>query len=302
MVGVTFVVPVYNKAKYLKYVLKSIEKQKGEFEREYIFINDGSTDDSYEILKQNTKKWRNCRIFSQKNFGSANATNRGIFEASKEFIKFLDADDVLVETATYSLLKLLRKSNQTVLAYGLQKKIKKISQAQLDSFIDLSKIKIINNPVNLAIRNSMFNPSQFLVKTETCKKVGGCDERIKHSQEYSLTLKLSLEGSFIKLLQNVTILPVRAPGQISENKVQQIYRVSRALELFLKDNSNLDKNIRKIAFRRLTGRAWRFAKRHYGDTIYSRWFGLYLKGLFGYTKNLISDCEEANSVYLRNIN
>lgn len=302
MVGVTFVVPVYNKAKYLKYVLKSIEKQQGEFEREYIFINDGSTDDSYEILKQNTKKWRNCRIFSQKNLGSANATNKGIFEASKEFIKFLDADDVLVETATYSLLKLIRKSNQTVLAYGLQKKIKKISQAKLDSFIDLSKIKIINNPVNLAIRNSMFNPSQFLVKTETCKKVGGCDERIKHSQEYSLTLKLSLEGSFIKLLQNVTILPVKAPGQISENKVQQIYRVSRALELFLKDNSNLDKNIRKIAFRRLTGRAWRFAKRHYGDTIYSRWFGLYLKGLFGYTKNLISDCEEANSVYLRNIN
>ena len=40
MVGVTFVVPVYNKAKYLKYVLKSIEKQQGEFEREYIFIND----------------------------------------------------------------------------------------------------------------------------------------------------------------------------------------------------------------------------------------------------------------------
>ena len=295
-------IQILKERKFSLKTLKSIEKQQGEFEREYIFINDGSTDDSYEILKQSTKKWRNCRIFSQTNSGSASATNKGIFEASKEFIKFLDADDVLLETATYSLLELIRKSKQTVLSYGLQKKIIKISEAQLDSFIDLSKIKIIANPVNLAIRNSMFNPSQFLVKTETCKKVGGCDERIKHSQEYSLTLKLSLEGSFIKLLQNVAILPLTAPGQISENKVQQIYRVSRALELFLKDNSNLDENIRKIAFRRLTGRAWRFAKRHFGDTFYSKWFRLYLKGLFGLTKNLISDCEEANSVYLRNIN
>ena len=36
----------------------------------------------------------------------------------------------------------------------------------------------------------MFNPSQMLARTDICKSVGGCDERIKFSQEYSLTLKL----------------------------------------------------------------------------------------------------------------
>ena len=56
MAGVTFIVPVFNKSKYLKYVLDSFQKQEGSFDREYIFINDGSTDDSYEILKENNKK------------------------------------------------------------------------------------------------------------------------------------------------------------------------------------------------------------------------------------------------------
>ena len=82
----------------------------------------------------------------------------------------------------------------------------------------------------------MFNPSQFLVRTDICKKVGGCDERIIHSQEYSLTLKLAKAGDFIRLNHPLAILPEKAPGQISEKKINQIYRVSKSLEFFLIDN------------------------------------------------------------------
>ena len=63
--------------------------------------------------------------------------------------------------------------------------------------IDNCRIELIKNPIKLAMRNSMFNPSQFLVKTDICKNIGGCDERIKFSQEYSLTLKLAKVGSFV---------------------------------------------------------------------------------------------------------
>ena len=34
----------------------------------------------------------------------------------------------------------------------------------------------------LAMRNSMFNPSQFLARTDVCKSVGGCDERVVQSR------------------------------------------------------------------------------------------------------------------------
>ena len=51
MASVSFVIPVYNKARYLKFVLNSLANQNGEFDREFIFINDGSTDGSLEILR-----------------------------------------------------------------------------------------------------------------------------------------------------------------------------------------------------------------------------------------------------------
>ena len=56
MTKISFVCPIFNKKKYLKIVLSSIKKQVGSFEKEYIFIDDGSTDGSLEYLKKKTQK------------------------------------------------------------------------------------------------------------------------------------------------------------------------------------------------------------------------------------------------------
>ena len=61
MTSVSFVIPVFNKAKYLKTVIKSLRQQTGNFDKEYIFINDGSTDNSLEILKRERKNLKNCK-------------------------------------------------------------------------------------------------------------------------------------------------------------------------------------------------------------------------------------------------
>ena len=66
MPKISFVCPIFNKEKYLTYVLDSIKKQKGEFEKEYIFINDGSKDASLSILKEKTSKWKNVMYYMRK--------------------------------------------------------------------------------------------------------------------------------------------------------------------------------------------------------------------------------------------
>ena len=297
MSSVSFVVPVFNKSLYLKHVVNSIISQKGDFDKEYIFIDDGSTDDSLKILKKETRKLKNCRIISQKNKGSANATNVGINMAKMKYIKFLDADDVILSNATFCLLQLLEKNQQSVLAYGLQRKVKNIKSIDLEEAFDFNKTFLIQSPIMLAMRNSMFNPSQFLVRRKLCQSVGGCDERVIHSQEYSLTLRLSRLGSFIKLNHPIAILPLSAPGQISEKKNNQIHRVSKALELFVKENEDLPLYIQLFATRRLTARSWRFARRMSNSSIFSSWFLLYILGLlrFPFFKNKI--CSHANKVY-----
>ena len=297
MSSVSFVVPVFNKSSYLKYVVNSISSQKGDFDKEYIFINDGSTDDSLKTLKKETRKLKNCKIISQKNKGSANATNIGISLAKMKYIKFLDADDVILSKATLCLLRLLEKNQESVLAFGLQRKVKNIKSVDLEEDFDCNKTLIIQNPTLLAMRNSMFNPSQFLVRRDLCQKAGGCDERVIHSQEYSLTLRLSKLGAFIKLNYPIAILPLNAPGQISEKKNNQIYRVSKALEFFVKENKDLSLNDKLFATRRLTARSWRFDRRISNSSIFSRWFLLYILGFikFPFFKNKI--CFNANKIY-----
>ena len=172
MSSVSFVVPVFNKSSYIKHVVNSISSQKGDFDKEYIFIDDGSTDDSLKILKKETRKLKNCTIVSQKNKGSANATNVGINLAKMKYIKFLDADDVILSNATFCLLNFLEKNQESVLAYGLQRKVENIKLVDLEEEIDSNDYQILYNPILLAMRNSMFNPSQFLVRRELCQKVG----------------------------------------------------------------------------------------------------------------------------------
>jgi glycosyltransferase involved in cell wall biosynthesis len=55
--GVSFIVPVYNKAPYLNGVLAAIRAQRGEFPRQYVFVDDGSSDGSLEIVRRATEGW-----------------------------------------------------------------------------------------------------------------------------------------------------------------------------------------------------------------------------------------------------
>ena len=297
MSSVSFVVPVFNKSLYLKNVINSVLSQKGDFYKEYIFIDDGSTDDSLKILKKETRGLKNCKIITQKNKGSANATNIGINMAKMKYIKFLDADDIILSNATLCLLNLLEKNRGSVLAFGLQRKVENIKSVDLDEVFDCNDTFIIEKPIFLAMRNSMFNPSQFLVRTKLCQMVGGCDERVIHSQEYSLTLRLSRLGNFIKLNYPTAILPQSAPGQISEKKNNQIFRVSKALELFINENTDLPINITLYAQRRLTARAWRFARNKKVKSLYLKYFFLYLIGLLRINFQPLKVCRQANKIY-----
>ena len=64
----------------------------------------------------------------------------------------------------------------------------------------------------------MFNPSQMLARTDLCKRVGGCDERIKFSQEYSLTLRLSVLGGFARLNHPIAFFQLKLQVKYQKKK------------------------------------------------------------------------------------
>ncbi|MDK0927596.1 glycosyltransferase family 2 protein [Clostridium perfringens] len=91
---VSVIIPVYNVEKYLQRCIDSVISQTYE-NLEIICINDGSTDGSCEILKQNKIKEKRLIVLEQKNKGVSNARNRGVKIAKGEFIIFIDSDDTL---------------------------------------------------------------------------------------------------------------------------------------------------------------------------------------------------------------
>lgn len=89
---ISIVIPVYNGEKYIESCLQSLKWQTMNM-WEAVFVDDGSTDNSLEILKNAAMKDYRIKIYSKENGGAAKAREFGITMATGEFITFLDIDD-----------------------------------------------------------------------------------------------------------------------------------------------------------------------------------------------------------------
>lgn len=91
-ISFSIIIPVFNVEKYLRQCLDSIVRQTVK-SFEVICINDGSTDNSLNILKEYAKKDKRFKIISQENQGQGLARNYGISIASGKYLLFVDPDD-----------------------------------------------------------------------------------------------------------------------------------------------------------------------------------------------------------------
>lgn len=106
---ISVIIPVYNAEEKIKQCIESLKKQTYK-NYEAIFINDGSTDKSQEILKNLIDE--NCmKVVYQKNSGVSSARNKGIQEANGEFLSFLDVDDTYSEKFLEKMLKNIEENN-----------------------------------------------------------------------------------------------------------------------------------------------------------------------------------------------
>ncbi len=109
MVKISVIIPVYNDEKYIRECLDSIANQTLN-DIEIICINDGSTDSSLEILNEYYKDKR-IVIINQPNQGSAIARNKGLDIAQGEYIGFLDADDIYIDSKSLEMMFNAAKEN-----------------------------------------------------------------------------------------------------------------------------------------------------------------------------------------------
>lgn len=275
--GVSFVVPVFNKRRFLKQVVAGLAAQRGDFAREFIFIDDGSTDGSHAELEERAKALPEARIIAQANAGPSVTTNRGLRAAHFPFVKLVDGDDVLLPEATAQLLAALARHPEAALAYGqsayyadAEDALAKIAQAPSTP----APPERIEHALKALLRECYLGPSNCLIRRDAALAVGGSDERV-FVQDYSLLLRLSEKAPFVAFDAPIVLHPSTPQDRLNDGGPQLLHDTNLTVVHFLAEH-RVAPDLATMATRRAMTRAWLWAKRREDVSALSRWYWLRL--------------------------
>lgn len=128
---ISIIMPVYNKAIYLNKSITSLINQTFT-ELELIIVNDGSTDDSFNICREFAEKDSRIKVINIENLGVSNARNIGLQNATGKYVQFIDSDDYVELDMLCKFNNIIKKYDPDIILCGITKvdknynKIKKI--------------------------------------------------------------------------------------------------------------------------------------------------------------------------------
>ncbi len=192
---VSIIIPVFNTAKYLKHCINSLKLI--DFKSyEVIFIDNNSSDGSYEILKK--IKNINFRVYRNKrNFGQSFSLNKGIKLSKSSLIAIMDADDICLPNRIKDSYEFLKKNKNISLVAGMSDTIDKNGRI-------LKRRRFTINNDFIRARIFFDNPishTTIMVRKEILKKFGGYSLKLNYTQDYDLFSKIILNNYKIRILK-----------------------------------------------------------------------------------------------------
>lgn len=266
MDGVTFVITAYNKEAFLEGTLKSVLAQEGDFEREFIVIENGSEDRSGEIADDLVGTLVNGRVIRlMPNQGPAIAQNTGAEAATLPAVKFLDGDDLLAPDCILRMLPGLDLAG-VGLVHGVGALL-----ADSDGDLDVDRLgnpprfEVMKNPLAHSIRHSLAGASAILVDREAYLVCGGCDATV-FIQENSTIYRMAIDNAFA-FTDDIILHGIATEyldlygGHLGEDRAQLEHDRNAALYGLIRDFPDLPCKIKRLALKRAAGRAWNWARR-----------------------------------------
>ena len=118
----TIVIPVYNMEKYVEKCIRSVLAQ-SYVDFELIVIDDGSKDNSCEIIDKIAKEDTRIKFYAYPNGGVSAARNRGIEQAKGKYLIFIDADDYISEKYLENIMSQVNKYKADIYIWGITKNL-----------------------------------------------------------------------------------------------------------------------------------------------------------------------------------
>ena len=216
---VSIVIPVFNAEKYLEESINSCLNQTYS-NIEIIAINDGSTDNTPEILDSFSDR---ISVISQENKGIAGAINTGIHHMKSNWYKLMNADDLLYPDCVETLISEVDKlDNKKIIPYGCYDIIDSKGKFTLEH--------IPNNPNGLntfeqgvtLLDYQDINCITTIIHKDTFSTCGYYNESVKFSEDYEFLLRLSLLHGFRFHLIEKTLAKYRHHEKQDSLKLKKI--------------------------------------------------------------------------------
>ena len=191
----SIVIPLYNKAFTISNTLQTVVNQTFR-DFEVIVVDDGSTDNSAEIIRKNFTDPR-IRIIHQENSGVSAARNRGVREAKYDYVGFIDADDEWLPTYMETMREIIAQYPEAnmMCAAGFSKNFK-TGVVSTGSIIEKYVDKTL--PLNYFINpTKMGHIGATIIRKTVFLKVGGFPENISNCEDMCLIMRVAMEGLFI---------------------------------------------------------------------------------------------------------
>ena len=257
--AVSIVVTCYNYGKYLSDCISSVLAQAYD-DYEIIIVNDGSTDDSHEVVQPFLSDPR-IRYIHQENAGQANAKNTGTRNAKGQFIAFLDADDQWHSTKLEKQIPLFEDPKVGV----VYSRARYIDERGRDLDLTLTG-KYLQPRAGRATNSLIFDNfipfSSSVVRRECLEQYGSFDESIYMGIDWDLWLRISTKYDFAYVDEPLLFYRLGHSGQMSKN-MEKRYRCSDVImkKFFTLYPDILDKTLISEAFlHTYCGRAYYYSK------------------------------------------
>ena len=236
---ISIIIPTYNRANFLQTAIKSVLTQTYK-KFELIIIDDGSTDNSFEIIK----KYPNVKYFYKKNGGVASARNYGIKLAKYEWIAFLDSDDSWRSDKLQKQIEFHKNSN-LLFSHTDEKWIRGEKVIKKKSYQSKPSGECFLDNIDFC----KISPSTVMLHKSILKKIGNFDESLKICEDYDLWLRISKEYNIGYINEELIIKRAGHQGQLSFSE----FGIDRYKVVALKKhlNSNFHNEIKEELIKKL---------------------------------------------------
>lgn len=188
---VSVIVPAYNVQNYIEEALISLQQQTfANFEA--LVVDDGSTDETAEIVKRFCVQDSRFKLLQKPNGGLSSARNHGMKHASTDYIALLDADDRYEPDKLAAHVKVLDTHPEVGVVYSASKAIRDDGEA---TFMQLSGKPIYADPLkSLLCKNFVGHGSNAVFRRCIVAQVGFFDETLRSSEDVDYWIRIATLG------------------------------------------------------------------------------------------------------------